>query len=136
MVTLALCLNLKAGEIPYSHPANIIVAFTNVTFSSNINGSVTWTNVQQSTYTTLHTFMIFSTAWTNTLAIGTNLVSVALDRTIDGQNWITCATTNLTGAVANAFEYDAYGKWYSYRWRITAGGTNLTVTADYMAEPE
>lgn len=131
---LALCLTAKAGEIVSPKFQTQQIIYTNALFSSNINGTVTFTNSYTTEKNLYHTVQFFSSAWTNTLDIGTNFVAVSIDSTIDGSNWYNEYTQNLINSGTNACEKTLVGKWEQIRCRITMSGTNLTVKAFAMGE--
>lgn len=138
MVTLAFCLNLKAGDYTfYPIPPGRVAVYTNITFLSNTflaATSVTFTNIQSDPITLNHTFQWFSFAQTNTLTIGTNNISIAVDTTIDGSLWMPEFSTNLTGGVTNFASLTIVGKRSQFRTRVTALGTNEAVQQNYMSQ--
>ena len=125
ILSAAGCMPAAAGEMIIPQSAGRII-YTNVTFSSNVTASVTFTNVQNTIITVNHTFQLFCTG------AGTNVVTANLDRTIDEANWIPVSTN--TVSTNGTVEYSVAGKWSKYRWRISAAATNATVTANYMAQ--
>jgi hypothetical protein len=127
LIALVACLIRATGAELIVPQTTMGEVFTNVTFSSNITASVTFTNTQPSLFTIYHTFhLVYS-------PLGTNTTTATLERTLDGSFWYSVQTNTLTDGT-NSFEYSSVGKWAAYRWRVTALSTNATVRADYLAE--
>jgi hypothetical protein len=137
IVALALCLSLKAGDYSfYTLPPGRVAVYTNVTFSSNSFPAatlVTFTNVQNDAQSLNHTFQWFSFAATNTLAMGTNVITIALDSTIDGANFVNLYSTNMNVGT-NAAQFSIIGKYTGFQTRVSVIGTNEAIKQIYMAQ--
>ena len=103
-IALSACVfTAKCGELPV--PASTIgELFTNV-YSATLTNSTAFTNMQPTLFSVNHTFQFFYTA------TGTNTSTIAIDKTIDGANWIVVGTNTLV-ATTN-FEVTATGKWWA-----------------------
>lgn len=106
--------------------------YTNtISYSSNTNG-VNITNTQPTAGSIYHTFD-FSLASVNTNAIGTNTLTMAIDRTLDGTNWYIITTNTYSAYGVN--ETNFTGKWGAYRFRTLFQNTNaIGFTISYMAQ--
>ena len=138
MVAFALCFMCKAEESAFSTPPGTGIIYTNLidtNFSSSTVG-LTFTNVITTARSDYHTFQMFSTPWTNTLATGTNTSLVAIDHSIDGVNWVLAYTNTIGSSGSNNAEYVVEGAWWYHRWRVTAFGTNLSLGLNYMGKRE
>ena len=123
-LTIAIILSLPAAELS-RNVNDFVVVFTNST-SITFTNTATVTNSQDTARTVYHTFQVYSTT------VGTNAITATLDKTIDGSNWVPVSTNVVTSN--SIAEYTAVGKWTQFRWRVTAGATNATVTELYMGQ--
>lgn len=110
---------VAVGVLATSFPPSTTVDTVNVTVSTGYVTNLTGNSVfiESPLY---HTFQAVNS--------GTNSVSVAIDRSLDGSNWIG-VTTNVLAASGTA-ETTMTGKWSYFRVRYT--GTNSPVTVTYL----
>ena len=119
------CLSARAGELYRWN--GFVTVFTN-SVTTNLATVTGFTNIQSTGQSLDHTFQIFYNV------TGTNGGStLAIDRTIDGANWIN--VTNWTFSLATTNEELTFrGKWAQYRFRETDLATNGSYTFNYMAQ--
>ena len=123
-------LNLFAGE--FSLPTAYVTIYTNITVSSNLVASASFTNTQGTFNSYYHTFQFDYSAYNPAVTLGTNSGTFYLDSTINGTGWVNEYSNTFT--IPTNCNFTVIGKRSQYRIRASILTTNANFTMSYMGE--